>query len=390
MYLNQKKTILQVTGAMNRGGAETMLMNLFRNLKDDFKFIFLVNKKKGLEPIGDYDEEIFKLGGEILYIDAMWDIGIPYYIKKFKEIISRFEKIDVVHSHLNSKGGVIAMAARKGGINHVIVHSHASLKFRGSVLSRSANYIELGFQRYLINKYATDFWACAPNAMKSLFNHKNSNSPNSQIINNAIDLDKFLNINNQKLQNIRNQLDLSNDYTIIGTVGRIAKVKNYDFIMELLKELKKHDFLFRFLFVGSKQDKEYSETVFSKIQEYSLNDKVIYLEPRSDLEYIYPLFDVFISPSIREGLGMVAIEAQASGIPCILSEGFPKCVDMNLSLTDFISGYDIQDWVKAIKKASQKDKLVDKKIILEAFRSNGYDITSEALRVKCLYDKEKR
>lgn len=387
--MKQKKTVLQVTGTMNRGGAETMLMGLLRQLKDDFRFVFLINKKKGTISKGNFDDEITALGGEIMYIDAMWDIGITSYIHGFSDIVSQIGKVDVVHCHLNSKCGVVSKAARKSGIDHVIAHSHACLKFRGSLPRIIANYSELFYQKQLINKYATDYWACSKESLGSLFSKKNINSSNCFVINNAIDVNKYLSIDNKKLDSLRKTLNIPKDRVIIGTVGRIARVKNYDFLIEVLNNLKKKNFSFYFILVGLKQDIEYTKKVFDKIKEYNLENDILYIEPRSDLEYIYPIFDVFVGASLSEGLGMVAIEAQAAGTKCVLSEGFLRCVDMRLGIVNFVDKFNAKTWAEEIIKCVKRPNLNDKEKIRRAIKINGYDIEEEASKVKKLYKEDR-
>lgn len=373
-----------MVGTMNRGGAETMLMELFRNLQDDFHFIFLVNRKKGKQPIGDFDQEIRQLGGEIIYIDAMWDIGIHNYMKEFNSIVKKIGNVDIVHSHLNAKGGVISKAAKRCGIKRIVVHSHARLTFRGSFINIFINNTELFYQKILINKYATDYWACSTEALDSLFYKKNQRSKRSIIINNAINLDKYLSVTHEQVLLKKSELKLPTERLVIGTIGRIAEVKNYDFIIEVLHHLKKRGFPFYFVFAGAKQNGEYSKTIFSKIKEYGLERHVKYLGLQEDLEYIYPLFDVFISPSKKEGLGMVAIEAQASGVPCLLSKGYPSKVDLGLGLVDFFESFHPDTWADAISKGKFY-KLDDKNRIGAALRENGFDVNNESQKVKQLY-----
>ena len=133
MSKNQIK-VLQVTGAVNRGGAEVMLMDIYRNISKAVHFDFLVNykTKQGIQK-GDFDDEILSKGGRIKHIGSQWDLGFFNYIKEFKKVILKIGKPDIVHIHMNAKSGVIALAAKKAGIKNIIIHSHADLKFRGSV-----------------------------------------------------------------------------------------------------------------------------------------------------------------------------------------------------------------------------------------------------------------
>ena len=144
-----KIKVLQITGAMNRGGAEVMLMDIYRNISKDVHFDFLVNykTKKGVQK-GDFDDEILSKGGRIEHIGSQWDLGFFKYINEFKKVVQKVNP-DIVHIHMNAKSGVIAFAAKKAGIKQIIIHSHADLKFRGSLLSRLVGTLELIIQKHL-------------------------------------------------------------------------------------------------------------------------------------------------------------------------------------------------------------------------------------------------
>lgn len=384
--MQRRKKILHVIGVMDRGGAETMLMHLFRNLKEDYQFIFLINKKKNSCPTGAYDNEILELGGELHYIDSMWDIGLKNYIFQFKNIIKEIGDIDIVHSHQNSRGGIIAKAAAESGINRIIVHSHAILKFSGPLKYRIMNYSELYFQKYLINKYATDFWACSNEAMNSLFFKRRINSKSSHIIHNAIDINKYFMLDLNKLNDVKNDLKIPKNTLVLGTIGRITEIKKYKFIIDILNELKKQKIKFYFVLIGSPQNENYTKEVFEKIKKYNLEKDILYIKSRSDLEYIYPQLDILIGASVREGLGMVSIEAQASGTKCILSNGFPKTVDLKLDLVDFMDDFDLNKWVEKIKEVANMEVVKSESDITKSLRVNGYDIMEESLKVRRLYE----
>jgi glycosyltransferase EpsF len=174
--MTKKLKVLQVVGGMNRGGAEVMLMDVFRNLSENTEFSFLINYKvkKGIVE-GDFDNEIRDKKALIKHIGAQWDIGIVNYIKEFKRIYNEVGRPEVVHIHLNAKCGVIAMAAKKAGAKKIIAQSHADLKFRGSFLKVQLSKVELFFQKFLINRYATDFWGASKEANKSLYYNKIAN-----------------------------------------------------------------------------------------------------------------------------------------------------------------------------------------------------------------------
>lgn len=373
------KTILQVTSIMDRGGAEMMLMDLVRYLHNDFRFIFLVVSKKGSRPKGDFDDELKSLGIEIHYIDAVWDVGIKEFSRQFKAVIEKIGHIDVVHSHLNSKGGIISKCAAKAGIKKIIVHSHAKLRFDGSIISKIANYTELYLQRYWINKYATDYFGCSKEALASLFTKKHCESEKAKVIHNAIDLEKFSRYSGET---IRDELNIPNDAFVIGTVGRIAKVKKYELAADVIKTLWEKGFDCHYIVAGRKQTDSSVNYLFEKL---SKDPRFHYVGVREDLPTLYHGFDLYLGTSVREGLGLTVVEAQASGVNCILSNGFPKLCDVGANLVSFIDGNDPQKWADFIMSNCSKLRIADIEEIENAVRSSGFDISVEAVKVKKLY-----
>lgn len=382
-----KEKIVQVVGTMDRGGAETMLMDIMRKLCDKYEFHMIVNYKGSKIPQGDYDEEIKALGGKFHYIKSMWETGIKNYIDAFVGIINEIGDVHVVHSHLNSKGGVIAKAAYKANVKKILVHSHAVLEFEGSLPCKIKNNLELSIQKRFISKYATHNIACSSEAMNSLFYVSDIEKKKSFVLHNAIDISKFLNVEQNTIEKLKEEFQLNEKNIIIGTVGRLAKVKQYNFIVDVLAELKARDVDFEYLIVGAKQDQQYVEEIFEKIKQYNLEENVKYIGNRSDVECIYPLFDVFLGASIREGLGMVSIEAQAAGVPCVLSDGFPKSVDLGLNLVHFLKTDNVEKWCDSI--INIKKNINSKEDILKQVTENGYNIDEEIVKIDKLYTMRK-
>jgi len=383
--LTKKTHVLQVVGAMNRGGAEVMLMDIFRNISKETKFSFLVNYKVKTGIIkGDFDDEITQKGATIKHIGAQWDLGPLKYIKEFKKIYDNLGKPEVVHIHLNAKCGIIALAAKKAGAKKIIAHSHADLKFRGSFVSIFASKMELVFQKFLISKYATDFWGASKEANKSLYYNRLQNK--TVVINNAVDTDKFQNITNQKIKLFKETLNIKPKTLVFGNIGRIVKHKNVDYIIDVLNKFNKQHTDFIFLFAGRIDDKSYFNEIQSKINRYQLEKKVIHLGNRDDVPTIINALDVFIAPALREGFGLVAVEAQAAGIPCLLYKGFPNLVDMALDLVTILNDFNIDNWVSHINKIKH-NKLNDKSRIKIAIQEKGFDIKQNTTIIEELYQK---
>lgn len=377
-------TVMHVVGAMNRGGAEVMLMDLFRNIGVGFQFSFLVNYKikKGITE-GDFDIEILKKSGQIYHIPAQWDKGPIAFIKEFKNIFKKNGTPDIVHIHMNSKSGIIALAAKKAGVKTVIVHSHADLKFRGSTLSNIISNLELNFQKKLMAKYADYFWGCSQEANLSLFPKYLLTQEKSAIINNAIDVAAFHKVSTEEVNVLRSKFKLTENTIILGNIGRIVAHKNVSFVIDVLKELDKRNFDFVFVFAGRADQPTYLEQILRKVREFKIEDRVIYLDVREDIPVLMNCFDIFVAPALKEGFGMVAVEAQASGTPSLLYNGFPNSVDMGLGLVNFFDSFIIEDWAEAI--LSLPSKIEDKKYIHDVISSNGFDIKSNTEKIERLY-----
>lgn len=378
--------VLHITGLMNRGGAEVMLMDLYRNMPEGFHFDFLINYKlnAGIKE-GDFDEEIKRRGGNIYHIPTQWDLGPVKYLNEFRKILEKNGMPDLVHIHLNAKSGFIAWAAKKLGIKKVIVHAHADLKFRGSILSRTFAYTELFFQKILISKNADRFWGCSKEANESLFYSGKLTNENSVIINNAVDVEAYQNLNQKDISELKSSYGFHSGNKILGNIGRVVSHKNVLFIIDILHELKKRGEDYVFVFAGRADQPDYLENIFNKIKEYGLEESVKYLGLREDVPAVIHTFDVFVGPALKEGFGLVAVEAQVAGVPAVLYKGFPKSVDMNLNLIEFLENFDPESWVKAILQAPKPIR--NKEMIREQIIRLGFDSQSNAKEVENLYRK---
>ena len=377
--------VLHVVGSMNRGGAEVMLMDIYRNISNDVHFDFLINYKikAGIKK-GDFDDEIKSRGGEMKHIGSQWDLGFFNYVKAFKEIVNDLGQIDIVHIHMNAKSGVIAFAAKKAGIKHIIIHSHADLKFRGNLLSKIANNLELIIQKQLMAMSANCFWGCSQEANESLFYKRLLTPKKSAIIKNAVDVACYQNVSKTDVKDLRDLYSINKDTLVIGNVGRIVKHKNVSFIMDILDQMNKEHIDFVFVFAGRDEQLHYLEEILNKAKQYKIEDKIKYLGVRADIPVVMNSFDIYLGPALQEGFGLVAVEAQAAGLPCVLYTGFPKTVDMDLNLVTFLNNLEVTEWVNAIKILPKKNNnfsLIKKEIV-----SKGFDSVFNTKEIEKLYN----
>ncbi len=377
-----KKHILQIVGPMNRGGAEMMLMDLVRQLHREFRFTFLVTRRKGTQPVSDFDAELQSLGIAFHYIDAVWDVGIREYARQFRELIRQIEPVDALHCHLNSKGGINSKCAAECGIERRIVHSHAKLVFNGSLVSRLANYAELYLQKRWIKRYATDFWGCSQEALISLFGEERSRSPRAQVIHNAVDLNKF---SRYEGGTVREELGIAAGAFVIGTVGRIASVKNYELAADIVEELWKRGIDCHYVVAGRKQTESSVAYLFNKLGH---DARFHYLDVRADLPAVYHGVDLYLGTSVREGLGLTAVEAQACGKRCLLSAGFPELCDVGAGLVSFIASSRAEDWAEHIANNCLHVPPVGRECVERAVQTSGFDVAVEAARVRRFYNND--
>lgn len=330
----KKIRVIHCVGQLGMGGAETLIVNAFKYIdRDHFQFDFLVfNEQQGF-----YDDEVRKLGGNIYYLSSLSKVGVYQYIKQLKKFF-RQEQPDVVHSHMDWLGGFISYAAKQSGVKNVIVHSHANQKlFDSNIISK----LLITFNKYLIYRNANQCLACSKIAGTSLFMKE------FQVLFNGIDTQKYIHPNLKKIQELREELRIKDDDIILGTVGSMTINKNHIFLLDIMAELKKTSNTYKLVLVGN--GAEYAN-LKQKVKELDLMDDVVFTGIRSEIPELMNIFDIFLLPSITEGLGIVLVEAQVSGLACIVSNGVPKDVVIDEKLVQFLP-FDNMKWIENIKQS---------------------------------------
>ena len=342
--MKECKRILHVVSAMNRGGAETMIMNLYRKIdRKIVQFDFLVHS----DDKGHFDDEILSLGGRIIRCNSLGSIGPIKYIKEVSNLIKNNGPFHVVHSHTDFQGGFVAIAAKIAGISKRICHSHNTKWLENPTL---IHRLQLIVFRQIINIYATGYCACGADAAQFLFNNKNIDLGKVEYLNNGIDVDKF-NIN-QENEYLKLKLDIKKDEIVIGHIGRFYDQKNHEFIIKIAKYMKERDYKFKIFLVG--EGPKFKE-IFNLVEKNNLSSNVKFLGVREDIPNLMHVFNVFLFPSFFEGLPVVLVEAQASGLPCVISNTITKEVDLGLNLIHYCDlNDDIEIWVDEVIKHKNK------------------------------------
>ena len=298
--MDQIVNVLQVFGIMNRSGAEGMLMNLYRHTdKSKFQFGFVVHSDKA----GSYDAEIRALGGSIFHAPRYKGINHYNYLRWWNDFFVSHPEYTIVHSHIRSTANFILRYAKKYDCM-TIAHSHSTSN--GSGLPAIVKNI---FQKG-INNYADERFACSNEAGKWLFG-----SYSYKVINNTIDSELFA-YKSLRRETIRETLTLKGCF-VIGHVGRFLDMKNHDFLIDIFEIIHRKHSKARLLLVGEGPLKKRIEL---KAKALGLNETVIFTGNREDVADLMQAMDVLVFPSKHEGLALTLIEAQASGLHCIVSD----------------------------------------------------------------------
>ncbi len=378
--MNTKKiTVWLMNGVMNAGGTESLIMNILRYKSDNIRYCLIIHGAKNGE-VGVHDEEINKLGINMYYLPAVGAVGEKSYAEAFNKLIREIGKPDIIHSHLNAVGGIISRVAKEAGIKHRIVHCHADIHFTGSFLSKIISEIKLQIMRIYVNLFATDYFACSESAAKRLF----YNEKKAIIINNAISVEKYL-CTPDKYNAARAHLGIDKNALVIGAVGRITRIKNYGIILKALPKLKQDGINAVFVCYGRPADENYYNELLEECHKLDIVDNVKFMGNSAEIHNDIAAFDIFVLPSFTEGLGIVALEAQAAGKHCLVSTGVPKKVDVGLGLIEYIEPDDYEVWAKKIKTHQTKE--VEHNDILSAFSKAGFNASTEIQNIETCYFK---
>lgn len=352
----------------NHGGIESYIINTYKRInKKKYQYDF-INMSKNKIANQDFFE---KSGCNIYNIANEYKSPIRCY-KQLKQLIID-NKYKVVYINKNSLCSTVILKAVKDSMTQIrIIHSH-NTKSTGGILG---NIFHL-YNKKHISKYCNYFFACTEKAGKWMYDSKIINSDKYYIINNAIDLDKFI-FNNNTRNKLRNELKIGDDTIVIGHVGRFEKQKNHEFLIEIFNEVHKKNKNTMLVLVGSGS---LENKIKKKVSLLGLSDSVKFLGAKNNVNELYQMFDVFCLPSLYEGLPVVGIEAQAADLPCVFSNNMSSKAKIT-NKTIFISNFDNkQEWADLLlKDYGKRNKNKD------VMQKNGYDIKNEVNKLEKLYD----
>lgn len=342
--------VLQVVSVMDAGGMENYIMNIYRKIdRTKVQFDFLVHHKRE----GFFDKEIKALGGHIYYCSMLDDKNVFKYISDLNKIFAE-NNYKIVHGHLSSLALIYLGIAKKHKVPYRIAHSHGAGHLKS--LKGYAKYFMFKGAKIFANKY----YACSSEAGKYLFGNKKF-----EFLPNGINPNRFI-FNKNNRDEIRNQYNLDGKF-VVGHTGRFNLQKNHIFLLNMFKLFHDKNPNARLLLLGGG---ELENSIKSETNRLGLNDFVIFAGVQKECEKYYHAMDVFVLPSLFEGLPVTGIEAQYAGLPCIFSDEISKEVKITDNVQFIgISDNDKQRWVSALEKSA--DANIDR---FPKINSDIYDV----------------
>lgn len=369
---------LIVAGSMEVGGIENQLMHLLRQAdKNRFRIDFTTTVEHPY-----YQDEIESLGSACIRIPGTGGRHFLRYCRALYRVLREGE-YDIVHSHELFHSGMVLLTARLAGVKHRFVHAHNWMegndpKAKKSFRRRAYNHV---MQR-LIQRNATDFIACSTLAGKFLYGEKVTKQPNYHLVFNSVDTAKFI----ERYEQTESGEFCGDGWINVLQVGRFTPVKNQLFTVEIARELKARGARIRILCAGNVGG-EYDEQVKAKIAKYGLEERMLLLGVRKDIDVLMRKSAAFLLPSLYEGMPLVLIEAQASGLPCVTADTYSREVDFGIGTVDWLElGDGAATWADTVERAAEKGR-AEKADVVAAIEKGGFDSRVFAKKICDLYEK---
>lgn len=354
--------VLHVLHSMNCGGAETLIMNIYRNIdRSKIQFDFLVNCFDEMF----FEKEIKQLGGRIFRMEFLTRLTPPVYRVKLYHFFMEHREYKIVHSHLETTTGIILNCAKKADVPVRIAHSHNT----GYPRTGGRYRIENAYKDYCKSKIvsnSTKRFACSNPAAKWLYGEE---SCDTIIVKNGIEPEKFC-FSPAVRNEVRSELGIQDKTKVLGHTGRFYDQKNHLFLIDVFEKYEKLNPDTMLLLAGEGPLLDEAE---KKVHLKGLSGKVKFLGLRADMNRILQGTDLFLLPSKFEGLPLVLIEAQAAGVPCLASDVISAEADLGCGLVKFLPIASPELWAEKIGEYNVERKQTSNSVSLA-----GYDIKNTA------------
>lgn len=370
------RRILHVVGGMDRGGIQGWLMDLLRSVdRQRYHMDFLVQSNAE----SAHDREIVELGSKLLYCPSIsnpWNFG-----GRFARVLEQQQAYDIVHSHIYAVTGLVLRFAARLGVPLGIAHAHADRRTL-EVASGLTRQLQLRLMKAWIRKYAGVKLAVSRNAAEDLFGPAWRQDPSVRVVHCGLDLAPYRVVRDRG--EMRARLLLPADALVIGHVGRFDPEKNHAFLVEVAAEAIKLNERVHLLLVGDGALRRDTERRAAAL---GVAGQVHFAGARDDVPAILrAAVDLFVFPSVSEGLGLAAIEAQAAGLPCLISDRVPTEADVVPSLISRRSPDEAAAlWARQLMEMSTQTRVDPATALLEVERSS-FNITQSVRHVTRIYD----
>lgn len=353
-----EKRLLVILASLNTGGAETFMMKIFRSLPEDYKLDFIVSAKSGF-----YEKEVIKLGGRIFRVP----LRTKQPIKTFKAIYDVVKNNNYTHvlKLCDTPIGVYdLLAAKMGGARVLCVRSCNA----GSSNSKLGILVN-DFLRPLLN-FITDV-KIAPSRLAAEFTFGKAEVEAGRVkfIHNGVDLHVYK-YDEDNRRKIRREFSIADEQLVIGHIGRFNQQKNHKFLIEVFAEVLKQEPNALLMLVG---DGEKKSEVKEQINALGIEESVIFTGIRSDVPSLLSAMDVFVFPSFYEGMPNTVIEAQATGLPCVIADTITEEAEVTDCVHFKSLNQSAEEWVEKILE-SDNNNTVDRYLYSKVMKNRGYDI----------------
>lgn len=372
----KKSTILLVIdGKVRRAGIQTLMLDICQRIdKEKFQIIWYFTGD--LEEL-DFYNEVSAESEEIYYRQHIRKTRLGRYIQLLRDIkqILNLHHIDILHvnSGLHITHGIVLVYGKLFKINKRISHAHGiNMKYKKNTLSVKEK-LECQILKKLIVSNANILIACSKETGEIVFGSKTR----YHILKNGIDLDSFM--YSEKLRTkSREDFNLTDKF-VVGTIARFSKVKNYPFLINSFEMILKNKENAMLLLVGDGEEKE---EILAMVKQKGIEKNVIFVGHTNEVTKYLHIMDVFVLPSFTEGLSLVTVEAQVSGLPCVVSTGIPD----EVLLTDKIQKYPLSDgFSKWANYILEFEKYTVRKNNIGVIREQGFDIRNTVQSLEELY-----
>lgn len=364
--------VLHSVSNMDRAGIETMIMNYYRNIdREKVQFVFLCNKRKP----GAYDEEIMRMGGKIYVAPGFSPLKRHKYSALITKILKENPEIKIIHAHNGPLQYFSLKYSKKSGVKIRIAHAHSTkIPFSNRFFDIKVLYKRIIKRK--IKKVSNYYWGCGTEAIKFYFGEDVINKKEYELVRNAIDLKKYA-FDQEKRKIEREKLNIDNECFVVGHIGRFTTEKNHSFLLKVFKEIIRKNKNSKLLLIG---DGYLEDKIKNEAKELEIIDDVIFTGNIQDTYNKYQAMDVFVLPSLFEGLPVVGVEAQANGLNCIFSDRVSKEVNITNNVKFIKLEDDFEKWANVILESKNRDKNVSYKL-----EQNGYSIITESKKLEKRY-----